>query len=96
MKEQARARYQSIYTKAGLDADKILEDDPQEVCKLAVWSYEQFEMRINTMNHNEDDDLLSDNSEGSEVEQSAYCYLPIRFLSPHRRGRAMQDTQDLY
>jgi hypothetical protein len=70
MKEQARARYQSIYTKAGLDADKILEDDPQEVCKLAVWSYEQFEMRINTMNHSEDDDLLSDNSEGSEVEQS--------------------------
>jgi hypothetical protein len=70
MKEQARARYQSIYTKAGLDADKILEDDPQEVCKLAVWSYEQFEMRINTMNHSEDDDLLSDNSEGSGVEQS--------------------------
>ena len=70
MKEQARARYQGIYTKAGLDADKILEDDPQEVCKLAVWSYEQFEMRINTMNHSEDDDLLSDNSEGSEVEQS--------------------------
>jgi hypothetical protein len=70
MKEQARARYQGIYTKAGLDADKILEDDPQEVCKLAVWSYEQFEMRINTMNHSEDDELLSDNSEGSEVEQS--------------------------
>ena len=70
MKEQARARYQGIYTKAGLDADKILEDDPQEVCKLAVWSYEQFEMRINTMNHSEDDDLLSDNSEGSEVGQS--------------------------
>ena len=70
MKEQARARYQGVYTKAGLDANKILEDDPQEVCKLAVWSYEQFEMRINTMNHSEDDDLLSDNSEGSEVEQS--------------------------
>jgi len=70
MKEQARARYQGVYTKAGLDANKILEDDPQEVCKLAVWSYEQFEMRINTMNHSEDDELLSDNSEGSEVEQS--------------------------
>ena len=70
MKEQARARYQGVYTKAGLDANKILEDDPQEVCKLAVWSYEQFEMRINTMNHSEDDELLSDNSEGSEVGQS--------------------------
>jgi len=70
MKDQARVRYQSTYTKAGLDADKILEDDPQEVCKLAVWSYEQFEMRINTMNHSEDDELLYDNSEGSEVEQS--------------------------
>ena len=70
MKEQARARYQGVYTKAGLDANKILEDDPQEVCKLAVWSYEQFEMRINTMNHNEDDDLLSDNNKKNEVEQS--------------------------
>ena len=70
MKDQARSRYRPVYEKAGLDADLILEDDPKEVCKLAVWSYEQFEMRINTMNPNEDDSLLYDNSEGSEVEQS--------------------------
>ena len=67
MKEQARTRYRNIYEKAGLDYNLIMEDDPQEVCRLAVWSYEQFEMRINV---NGDDGFLYDNSEGSEVEES--------------------------
>lgn len=62
MKDQARSRYRNAYAKAGLDADKILEDDPQEVCRLALWSYEQFEMRLNRVNNQEDDGLLYDNS----------------------------------
>jgi hypothetical protein len=62
MKDQARSRYRNTYTKAGLDADKILEDDPQEVCRLALWSYEQFEMRLNRVHNQEDDGLLYDNS----------------------------------
>jgi hypothetical protein len=70
MKDQARSRYRPVYEKAGLDAELILEDDPKEVCRLAVWSYEQFEMRLNKMHHDEDDELLSYNSDGSEVEQS--------------------------
>ena len=70
MKEQARSRYRHIYEKAGLDPDKITEDDPQEVCRLAVWSYEQFENRINTMHPNADDDELYDNNEWSEVGES--------------------------
>jgi hypothetical protein len=70
MKDQARMRYNHIYSNAGLDADKILEDDDQEVCRLAVWSYEQFEMRMNKMINEPDDELLYDNSEGSEVEGS--------------------------
>ena len=69
MKDQARSRYKHVYEKAGLDADKILEDDAQEVCRLAVWSYEQLEMRINKMINNPDDEFLYDNNEGSEVEQ---------------------------
>lgn len=70
MKERARARYHHVYEKAGLDAYKIEDDDPKEVCRLAIWSFEQFEMRLNKMSHNEDDDLLADNSEWSEVEDS--------------------------
>lgn len=70
MKDQARSRYRHVYLKAGLDPDKIAEDDPQEVCRLAVWSYEQFEMRLNGMNGNHDDDELYDNNEWSEVGQS--------------------------
>ena len=46
MKEQARPRYKAIYEQAGLDFDKIMEDDNVEVCRLAAWSYEQLEMRM--------------------------------------------------
>ena len=70
MKDQARARYRHIYEKAGLDADKIIEDNPQEVCRLAVWSYDQFENRINTMNPRSDDSELYDNNEWGDVEES--------------------------
>ena len=70
MKEQARVRYSAIYDKAGLSYDLIMEDDPQEVCRLAVWSFEQLEARLNNMHGNEDDALLHDNNEWSEVEPS--------------------------
>jgi hypothetical protein len=70
MKERARVRYHHIYEKAGLDAYKIEDDDPKEVCRLAIWSFEQFEARLNKMSHNEDDDLLADNSEWGKVEES--------------------------
>ena len=59
MKDQARARYRNVYLKAGLDPDKILEDDSQEVCKLAVWSYLQYEARINNVSNSSDDELLA-------------------------------------
>lgn len=64
MKDQARARYQNVYAKAGLDPDKILEDDPKEVCRLAVWSYQQYEARLNGMTQ---DPELYDNSDGNQV-----------------------------
>jgi hypothetical protein len=67
MKEQARSRYNHVYEKAGIDSDKIAEDDPQEVCRLAVWSYEQFEVRINKVgdsyHDNNDETSMSDNAE---------------------------------
>ena len=63
MKDQARSRYRNVYLKAGLDVDKILEDDPKEVCRLAIWSYQQFEARMNNVNHSEEEPLLSYNSE---------------------------------
>lgn len=66
MKERARARYNHVYEKAGLDANLIAEDDPKEVCRLAVWSYEQFEERINKVGES----YYHDNNEGSEVEES--------------------------
>lgn len=69
MKEQARPRYRNIYEKAGLDYDLIMEDDPHEVCRLAVWSYEQFEARLNMNSF--DDSELYDNSEDLDGESNA-------------------------
>ena len=66
MKDQARARYRNVYQAAGVDVDLILEDDPKEVCRLAVWSYQQYEARLNGVN----DDFLYINSEGMGVEQN--------------------------
>jgi hypothetical protein len=67
MKDQARARYRHVYQAAGIDVDLILEDDPKEVCRLAVWSYQQYEARLNGVDNN---DFLYDNNGGVEVEQS--------------------------
>jgi hypothetical protein len=46
MKEQARPRYRAVVAKAGLDFDKFLADDTQEVTKVALWSYQQLESRL--------------------------------------------------
>jgi hypothetical protein len=43
MKDQARSRYRVVYERAGLDFNKILDDDAVEVSKLAIWSYKQLE-----------------------------------------------------
>ena len=59
LKDQARPRYKGIYEKAGLDFDKILADDNEEVCKLAVWSFDQLETRLTSM----DSSNLYDNFE---------------------------------
>ena len=69
MKDQARSRYRNVYLKAGIDVDKILEDDPKEVCRLAVWSYIQFERKVNGMST--DEGFLYDNSDGMEVVPNA-------------------------
>jgi hypothetical protein len=46
MKEQARSRCKLAAESADLDFNKILADDNIEVCKLALWSYEQLEAKM--------------------------------------------------
>lgn len=60
MKAQARPRYKSVIEKAGLDYNLIIADDPNEVTKLAIWSYLQLEAALNS---GFTAPLLSDNSE---------------------------------
>lgn len=73
MKDQARPRYKTIVTQAGLDFDKFINDDTTEATKVAVWSYLQLEAK---MDKNKPDlkvikgglpsleEMLADNNDG--------------------------------
>jgi hypothetical protein len=66
-KDQARPRYKSIIEKAGLDYDKIINDDSNEVTRLAIWSYLQLEKNLDKRSVKK----LSDNSEYKDDPGSA-------------------------
>jgi hypothetical protein len=46
MKEQARMRLSGVCARAGLDFEKIRADDPNEVTRLAIWSYLELEKKM--------------------------------------------------
>lgn len=73
MKDQARPRYKAMIEKAGLDYDKVLNDDSNEVTKLAIWSYLQLEASLNKKSHLSvvSEEKLSDNSADRDDPGSA-------------------------
>ena len=76
-KDQARPRYKAIIEKAGLDFDKIINDDSNEVTRLAIYSYLQLEKNLD-----KNKPLLSDNSDELDSAGSA----ETRGLAPDNRG----------
>jgi len=74
-KDQARPRYKAIIEKAGLDFDKIMNDDSNEVTRLAIWSYLQLEKSLNSKK-------LSDNSGAMDDPGLA----ETRGVEPDNRG----------
>lgn len=65
-KDQARPRYKNVINRAGLDFDKILNDDSNEVTRLAIWSYLELEKSLDKKKPPHltviDGEKLSDNS----------------------------------
>ena len=65
-KDQARPRYKNVINKAGLDFDKIINDDSNEVTRLAIWSYLELEKSMDKKKPPHltvvDGEKLSDNS----------------------------------
>lgn len=57
MKQQARLRHQSLFREIGLDADKIMADDKNEVTRLALWSWRQQEEALRALRYNSEADL---------------------------------------
>jgi hypothetical protein len=85
MKDQARPRYKAIIEKAGLDFDKIINDDSNEVTRLAIWSYLQLEASLEKKKNHltiVNDEKLSDNSVHIDSAGSA----ETRGLEPDNRG----------
>ena len=78
-KDQARPRYKAIIERAGLDFEKIINDDSNEVTRLAIWSYLQLE---NSLNKKYSQEKLSDNSDELDSAGSA----ETRGLAPDNRG----------
>jgi hypothetical protein len=76
-KDQARPRYKAIIEKAGLDFDKIINDDSNEVTRLAIYSYLQLEKNLD-----KNKPLLSDNS----VELDSAGSAETRGLAPDNKG----------
>jgi len=66
-KDQARPRYKAIIERAGLDYNKILNDDSNEVTRLAIWSYMQLEKSLEKRSPKK----LSDKSEYKDDPGSA-------------------------
>jgi len=77
-KDQARPRYKAIIEKAGLDFDKIMNDDSNEVTRLAIWSYLQLEKSLDKQRK----PMLSDNNDPLDSAGSA----ETRGVSPDNRG----------
>lgn len=70
MKDQARMRALRLLPGTGLDADLIKADDNKEVARLAIWSYQQLENRMDKRppftvirGGEEQDPLLADKSD---------------------------------
>jgi len=74
-KDQARPRYKNVINKAGLDFDKILNDDSNEVTRLAIWSYLELEKSLDKKKPPHltliDNEKLSDNSVHTDDPGSA-------------------------
>ena len=91
-KDQARPRYKAIIEKAGLDYDKIINDDSNEVTRLAIWSYMQLENALDKRSGKK----ISDNSEFIDDPGSAETggALPDKRPSEGRKVLAERDVND--
>jgi hypothetical protein len=99
MKDQARPRYKAVIEKAGLDFQLILDDDSNEVTKLAIWSYLQLEQQLTKKggvllsdNSTDRDDPGSAETQGIGPDNSA---LEVRKQSVEIKGRSPEEMRTL-
>ena len=88
-KDQARPRYKGVIEQAGLDFDKIMDDDANEVTKLAIYSYLKLEEHLT---RREGLRLLSDNSD--PMDDPGYSETGV--VNPDNRGSEMRKVMDLH
>lgn len=71
LKDKARSRYKAVAETAGLDFEKILADDPKEVTRLAIWSYQQLEMSMDKNQNRPHLHVVDDGEEPLDVTDRA-------------------------
>lgn len=64
-KEQARHRHRTLFTRAGYDAEKIADGDPNEVARFTVWSWLQLEEHVGKRRHTRPFDVIEGDGDDS-------------------------------
>lgn len=76
MKEQARKKERFTITNAGFDYDKIRADDPKELLRMSLWSWQQLMNKINKTSTGVTAPMNFSDEEFSEVDYDDVGTLP--------------------
>lgn len=90
MKNQARKRHRTLFTKAGFDAEAIAKDDSTEVARFTVWSWLRLEesmatKRIRRTPRTADNDGVATTEPFEDEEDSAQSDAPEVVTAPVQR-----------
>lgn len=66
MKDQARKKERSVFLAQGFDITKIEQDDPQELLKISLWSWQQLVNKINKSHTGVTTSMISPDEDFSE------------------------------
>lgn len=70
-KEKARKRHRMLFEKHGFDAEKIANDDPNEVTAFSIWSWLRFEEKLNQRQGKRGLHVVEDTPEDTDGEDVA-------------------------
>ena len=95
-KDQARKRHRSLFLVNGFDAAKIANDDPREIVRLSLWSWQQLVENINSHNRPKEVVLGEPSSGGPADITRATPVARPRILLPGIRLTKIEGSDDAH